>query len=85
MCFLKQNYKCPFKVIIFLGDRVYIVAYQAHPALVKTGLILAGIFHFNSLLVRTRGLTARESSRPGAKADFLRPRPTGTLQYNIYL
>ncbi len=28
-----------------------IVACQAHPGLVKIGLILARIFHFNSLLV----------------------------------
>ena len=27
------------------------MAYQAHPALVKIGLVLACLFHFNSLLV----------------------------------
>ncbi len=30
----------------------YIVACQAHPALVKIGLVLARLFHFCSLLVR---------------------------------
>ncbi len=29
------------------------MACQAHPALVKIGLVLARLFHFNSLLVRT--------------------------------
>ena len=61
------------------------MACQAHPALVKTGLILARIFHFNGLLVcirlvKAKGLTARVSSQPGAKAGFRRPRPTGMRQ-----
>ncbi len=40
-------------------QNMYIVACQAHPALVKIGLVLARLFHFNSLLVciRTKGLT----------------------------
>ena len=29
---------------------IYIAACQAHPALVKIYLVLAGLFHFNSLL-----------------------------------
>ncbi len=33
---------------------MYIVACRAHPALVKVGLILARIFHFNGLLVCMR-------------------------------
>ncbi len=32
----------------------YIVACQAHPALVKIGLVLARLFHFDSLLVCIR-------------------------------
>ena len=60
----------------------YIVACQAHHALVKVGLILAHIFYFNGLLVRTfKGLTAHVLSGPGAKAVFQRPLPTGTRQY----
>ena len=31
---------------------ICIVACQAHPALVKRGLVLARLFHFDSLLVR---------------------------------
>ncbi len=31
--------------------------------------------------LRTKGLTARVSSRPGAKAVLRRPRPAGTRQY----
>ncbi len=31
---------------------LHIVACQAHPALVKIGLVLARLFHVNSLLVR---------------------------------
>ncbi len=33
---------------------IYIVACQARPALVKIGLLMARLFHFNSLLVRIR-------------------------------
>ena len=33
-------------------EHEYIVACQAHPALVKIGLILARLFYFNSFLVR---------------------------------
>ena len=35
-------------------NKLYIVACQAHPALVKLGLALARLFHFNSLLVCIR-------------------------------
>ena len=34
----------------------YNVACQAHPALIKIGLVLARLFHFNSLLVRISSL-----------------------------
>ena len=59
---------------------------QAHPALIKIGLVLARLFHFNSLLVcircvRTKGLTDCVSSRPGAMAALWRPHPAGTRQY----
>ncbi len=40
----------------------YIVACQAHPALVKIGLILAHIFHFNDLLVYIRSVKALRMS-----------------------
>ncbi len=42
---------CALKVHLLGQLRKYIVACQAHPALVKIGLVLACIFHFNSLLV----------------------------------
>ncbi len=35
-------------------ELVYIVACQAHPALVQLGLVLARIFHFNGLIVCVR-------------------------------
>ncbi len=38
------NRTCP-------GNEQHIVACQAHPALVKIGLVLARLFHFNRLLV----------------------------------
>ncbi len=41
----------PAKILITNVQGEYIVACQAHPALVKIGLVLARIFHFNSLLV----------------------------------
>ena len=50
-----------------------IVARQAHPASVKIGLVLARLFHFNSLLVRIHLV----SSRPGGLAAIWRPRPSG--------
>ncbi len=61
----------------------YIVASQAHPALVKIGLVLARLFHFNSLLVhiRTKGLTDHVWSWHGGLAVLWRPRPSGTRQY----
>ena len=71
--------------LTFELDLLDIVACQAHPALVKLGLVLARLFHFNSLLVCIRlikGLTARVSSRPGAMAVLRRPRPAGTRQYS---
>ncbi len=48
------------------SEAQHIVACHAHPALhvVKIGLVLARLFHFNSLL----GLTDRVSSWPGAMA-----------------
>ncbi len=59
-----------------------IVACQAHPALVKIGLVLARLFIFNSLLVRlhstcvwTKGLTDRVSPRLGGLAAFGDPAP----------
>ncbi len=43
------------KLSIYRNNSIeYIVACQAHPALVKIGLVLARIFHFNSLLVCIR-------------------------------
>ena len=35
-----------------IWNQIYIVACQAHPAIVKIGLVLARLFHFNSLSVR---------------------------------
>ncbi len=54
--------------------RQYIVACQAHPTLVKLGLILARLFHFNRL-----GSLDHVSSLPGALAVLWRPRPTDTV------
>ncbi len=48
------------------------MACQAHPALVKIGIVLARLFHFNSL-------------RPGAMAVLRRPCPAGTKQYDVIL
>ncbi len=56
------------------------VACQAHPVLVKIGLDIVSLL-VCIRLVKAKGLTARVSSRPGAKAAFRRPRPTGTRQY----
>ena len=68
--------------IIHCANILWRATLVKRPALVKIGLILARIFHFNGLLV-CKGLTARVSSRPGAKAACQRPRPAGTRQYNF--
>ncbi len=46
----KIQYMCssPLELVM----KVYIVECQAHPALVKIGLVVARLFIFNSLLVR---------------------------------
>ncbi len=54
---------------------------QFHTALVKIGLVLARLFHFNSLLVCYTKLTDRFSSRLGGLVALWRPRPSGTRQY----
>ncbi len=63
---------------IHLG--IYIVACQAHPALVKQ---VSNWPVFVKFLVvwRTKGSLARLSSRPGAEAVLRRPRIPGTRQY----
>ncbi len=77
--------------------RIYNVACQAHPALVKLGLVLARLFHFNSLLVCTR---LDKILRMPCVCDkrlvvsglvhlcmdsVRRPRPAGMRQYTLYI
>ncbi len=73
----------------------YIVACQAHPALVKQ---VRYLYHFHFLVARqpvymyqvtatftqTKGLTDRVSSRLRGLAVYWRPRPSGMRQYIIF-
>ena len=46
------------KTVVWAVLQQDIVVCQAHPALVKLGLVLACLFHFNGLLVRIHEFSA---------------------------
>ncbi len=81
--YLSHTYNDPFFLQACLKRLcVYTVACQAHPALVKTGLILARIFHFNGLY----GLQGEQPvSRRGLEPRRFFGDPTPLARDNTYV